>query len=169
MNTAIFWTILQNVILKNMSKMKGEEKNLQWSQRDPIVDLTPVKNYNQDSFYDLFLCLKQFQNFTLTECIFFLMTKSGNFQATILCMKILSVNAKGTYRLCRGTLTEISFICFSLCYLEIAESVCQFIQGITVKKKEGRKEGDYILRIMTSLCFFIPDPDPPYLCVPYHF
>lgn len=50
---------------------------------------------------------------------------------------------------------------FSLCYLEIAESACEFIQGITVK--ERWKKGNDILRTMTSPCFVIPDPDPPYV------
>lgn len=73
----------------------------------------------------------------------------------------------GAYKRNQETLAQLSFLIFSLWYFEIAGSVCQYIHGISAKKE--RKERSYILRIMTSLCFVIPDPDPPYLCVPYHF
>lgn len=63
------------------------------------------------------------------------------------------------YSLSQGTLAQLS-VFLTLHYFETAESVCQFIQGITVNE-EGRKEGDDILRIMTSFGFVVPDPDPP--------
>lgn len=74
---------------------------------------------------------------------------------------------EGAYKRNQETLAQFSLLVFSSCYLEIAESACQYIHGISVKRKE-RKERGYILRIMTSLFFVIPDGDPPYLGVPYH-
>lgn len=61
------------------------------------------------------------------------MSKSHCSWAFILYLKILDVNAEGAYKPSQGTLPQPLF--FTLCYWEIAESFCQFIQGITDKKK----------------------------------
>lgn len=70
------------------------------------------------------------------------MTKSHCSQAFILYLKSLDVNAEGSYKPSQGTLPQLFFFFFfTLCYLEMAESICLFIQGITGKKKKSKKGG----------------------------
>lgn len=94
------------------------------------------------------------------------MSKCHCYQAFILYLKILDDNAEGAYKPSQGILPQLFFFP-TLCYLEIAESVCQ-IQGITVKKRKGTKRRfkDHFKK--TSLFCVIPDPDPPHLGVLHH-
>lgn len=68
------------------------------------------------------------------------MGKCHCYEVFILYLKILDDNAEGAYKPSQGTLPQLFFFS-TLCYLEIVESICQFIQGITVKKRKGTKKG----------------------------